>query len=179
MIADCGLTTQSVIRNIATTLEEWSAVNPQSAIEFALRNHFLMPDSDGRSTVGLLRDLVGGGTHLVRQEVTLVRVEMTTAMRAIGGGTARVAAGGVLIVLGALAVFVGVILLVGDQWLRDRYWLAALIVALVVGGLSAFLVQRGRKALAPERLMPEQTVATLEEDKEWIKRRLTSGATSR
>lgn len=139
-----------------------------------------MPDFDSRrSTIGLLRELVEGGTHLVRQEVTLVKVELTTAVRAIGAGTARVAVGGVLIVLGALAVFTGVILLVGDQWLRDRYWLGALIVALVVGGFAVFLVLRGRKALTPERLIPARTVATLEEDKEWLKRRMTSGATSR
>ena len=139
-----------------------------------------MPDFDSRrSTIGLLRELVEGGTHLVRQEVTLVKVELTTAVRAIGAGTARVAVGGVLIVLGALAVFTGVILLVGDQWLRDRYWLGALIVALVVGGFAVFLVLRGRKALTPERLIPGRTVATLEEDKEWLKRRMTSGATSR
>ncbi|MGI9078939.1 MAG: phage holin family protein [Gemmatimonadaceae bacterium] len=139
-----------------------------------------MPDSDGRrSTTGLLRELVEGGTHLARQEVKLVKVEMTAALRAIGAGTARVAAGGVLIVVGTLALFVGVILLVGDQWLRDRYWMAALIVALVVGAFAAYLVQRGRSALTPARLIPDQTVATLEEDKEWLKRRLTSGATSR
>ncbi len=139
-----------------------------------------MSDFDSRrSTIGLLRELVEGGTHLVRQEVTLVKVELTTAIRAIGAGTARVAVGGVLIVLGALAVFTGVILLVGDQWLRDRYWLGALIVALVVGGFAVFLVLRGRKALTPERLIPGRTVATLEEDKEWLKRRMTSGATSR
>ena len=139
-----------------------------------------MPETDGRrSLAGLLRELAEGGTHLVRQEVRLVKVEVTTALSSIGAGTARVATGGVLIVLGTLALFVGVILLAGDQWLRDRYWLAALIVTLVVGGLAAFLALRGRRALTAERLIPDETVATLEEDKEWLKRRLTSGATSR
>jgi hypothetical protein len=39
-------------------------------------------------------------------------------------------------------------------------------------------VARGRAALAPDRLMPDQTAQTLKEDKEWLKRQLTSGATS-
>ena len=139
-----------------------------------------MPDSDGRrSMTGLLLDLAGSGAHLVRQEVRLVKVEVTSAIQAIGGGTARVAVGGVLIVLGTLALFVGLILLAGDQWLRDRYWLAALVVTVLVGGFAMFLLQRGRNALTPARLIPDQTVASLEEDKEWLKRRLTSGATSR
>ena len=34
------------------------------------------------------------------------------------------------------------------------------------------------KALSPRELMPDETVATLKEDKEWLKRQLTSGATS-
>jgi len=80
----------------------------------------------------------------------------------------------VLLLLGALATFTGVILLVGDQWLpRDLYWLAALLVALIAGGVAAWLALRGRKALSPSALAPHKTVATLKEDKEWLKQRLT------
>ena len=50
---------------------------------------------------------------------------------------------------------------------------AALLVALIAGGLAAWLASRGRKALSPSALVPTETVATLKEDKEWLKQRLT------
>jgi uncharacterized membrane protein YqjE len=128
---------------------------------------------------GLLRDLAEGGTTLVRQEARLARLEAGEAAMALAKGTAFVALGGVLALLGALSLLSGVILLIGDQWLpRDQYWLAALIVVVLTGGIAAWLAKRGTKALSPRELVPEQTVATLREDKEWLRRQLTSGATS-
>ena len=136
--------------------------------------------TDARRGLGaLLRDLAEGSAELVRGEVRLARIELGTAAGAAGKGTGFVAMGGVLLLLGTLATFTGVILLIGDQWLpRDLYWLAALLVALIAGGLAAWLALRGRHALSPSALAPHETVATLKEDKEWLKQRLTSGATS-
>src|ERR671921_117517 len=123
--------------------------------------------NDGRRGLGaLLRDLAEGSGELVRGEVRLARIELGNAAGAAAKGTAYTAVGGVL-------------LLIGDQWLpRDLYWLGALLVALIAGGVAAWLAQRGRKALSPSALAPHETVATLKEDKEWLKQRLTSGATS-
>jgi hypothetical protein len=118
--------------------------------------------SDGRRGVGaLLRDLAEGSAELVRSEVRLARVEIGAVARGAGKGTALIATGGVLLLLGTLATFTGVILLIGDQWLpRDLYWLAALLVALIAGGTAAWLVLRGRAALSPSALTRE-TVSTL------------------
>jgi uncharacterized membrane protein YqjE len=134
----------------------------------------------GRGGIGgLLRELAEGGTMLVRQEVRLARLEVGAAALGLGKGTAFVALGGVLALLGALSLLAGIILLIGDQWLpRDQYWLAALIVVVLTGGIAAWLMMRGKRALSPSELMPDETVATLKEDKEWLKRQLTSGATS-
>ena len=136
--------------------------------------------ADGRRGLGaLLRDLAEGSAELVRGEVRLARLELGTAASAAGRGTAFVAVGGVLLLLGTLATFTGIILLIGDQWLpRDLYWLAALLFALITGGVAAWFAQRGRTLLSPTALMPRETVATLKEDKEWLKHPLTSGATS-
>ena len=131
--------------------------------------------TDPRRGLGtLLRALAEGSADLVRGEARLARLEIGTAVSAAGRGTALVALGGVLLLLGMLAGITGVILLVGDQWLpRDLYWLAALIVALIAGGIAAWLALRGRRALSPSALAPHETVATLKEDKEWLKQRLT------
>ena len=134
---------------------------------------------DGRRGLGaLLRDLAEGSAALIRNEVKLARIEFTALLGGVGKGTAYVAAGGVLALLGSLAFFTGLILLSGDQWLRDRFWLAALIVFALAGVIAAWLARRGASLLSPRRLVPDQTVATLQEDKEWLKRQLTSGATS-
>src|SRR5437764_14578952 len=135
---------------------------------------------NGRRPVGsLLRDLAEGGVGLVRNEIRLARIETVEALNAIGRGAALVATAAVLALLGGLAFLAGLILLIGDQWLpRDLYWLGALVVAVISGGVAAWLAQRGRRALSPSALAPHETVATLKEDKEWLKQRLTSGATS-
>ena len=132
-----------------------------------------------RGLSALLRELAEGSAELVKGEVRLARMEITTAASAAGRGTAFVALGGVLLLLGVLAAFTGVVLLIGDQWLpRDLYWVAALLFAFITGGVAAWLANRGRTALSPAALMPHETVATLKEDKEWLKHPLKSGATS-
>ena len=137
--------------------------------------------TDGRRGIGsLLRDLAEGSAELVRGEARLARMELAGAASAAGRGTAFVALGGVLLLLGTLAFFTGLVLLIGDQWLpRDLYWVSALLFALITGGVAAWLAMRGRRALSPSALAPRETVATLKEDKEWLKHPLTSGATSR
>jgi hypothetical protein len=136
--------------------------------------------NDGRRGLGaLLRDLAEGSAELVRGEARLARLELGNVAGAAAKGTALSALGGVLLLLGTLAAFTGLILLIGDQWLpRDLYWLGALLVALIAGGVAAWLAQRGRRALSPSALAPHVTVATLKEEKDWLRQRLTSGATS-
>jgi len=135
---------------------------------------------DGQRSIGaLLRELAEGSTTLLRQEVRLARVEFASLFRGVGLGTAYTAMGGVLALIGTLAVFTGVILLAGDQWLRDHYWLAAVIVTVITGVMAYWLANRGKALLSPRNLAPDQTVATLKEDKEWLRQQLTSGATSR
>src|SRR6478735_9612053 len=96
------------------------------------------PSADTPRGIGvLLRDLAEGSADLVRGEVRLARMEVGAVAGAAGKGTAYVATGGVLIVLGGLSAFTGLVLLIGDQWLpRDLYWLGALFVALIAGGIE-------------------------------------------
>jgi uncharacterized membrane protein YqjE len=125
----------------------------------------------------LLRDLAEGSSSLIRQEIRLARLELTELLGALATGAALVVAGSVTALLGALAVMIGLILLAADQWLRDRYWLAALIVFVISGALALVFKSRGMALFSPKQLAPEQTVATLKEDRAWLKQQLTSGAT--
>lgn len=127
----------------------------------------------------LLRDLAESGVSLVRGEARLAKVEVTETVTTAARGTAFVAMGGVLALLGGLSVLAGIVLLVGDQWLpADLYWVAALIVLIIAAGVALWFARRGMTYLSPSELAPAETMTTLEEDKEWLKQRLTSGATS-
>lgn len=135
-------------------------------------------DGQSRPLGALLRDLAEGSTSLIRQEARLARLELTETVRGVGKGTALIVSGAVLLLLGALSLLTGLILLGGDQWLRDRYWLAALIVFALAAGIAVGCMSRGAVLLSPRQLAPDQTVATLKEDTAWLKQQLTSGATS-
>jgi uncharacterized membrane protein YqjE len=136
--------------------------------------------NDGRRGLGaLLRDLAEGSVTLVRREAQLAKIELTGIAQGVGIGTAMFAVGAVLALLGGLSLLAGLILLIGDQWLpRDLYWLAGLLVVVLTGVAAAIFAKKGLAQLAPKQLAPDQTVETLKEDKEWLKQRLTSGATS-
>lgn len=131
-----------------------------------------------RSFAALFRDLAVASAELLRGELRLARMEAGDVGTRVARGTAQVALGAVLLLLGGLALATGVVLLVGDQWLpNDRYWLAALVILVIAGALAAWLARKGMSQLHAAR--PEQTIETLKEDKEWLKQRLTSGATSK
>jgi drug/metabolite transporter (DMT)-like permease len=136
--------------------------------------------TDGRRGIGaLVRELADGSAALVRDESRLARIEVAAAVRCVSMGAAFIATAGVLALLGGLSLLAGVILLIGDQWLpKDLYWVGALLVLVVSGGIALLLLRRGLSQLSPSALAPHETVETLKEDKEWLKRRMTSGATS-
>lgn len=120
----------------------------------------------------LLHELLRDGSDLARQEVRLLRLEMRSRARRYGIGAISVAGGVVLGLIGSITVMVGLVTLPGDQWLRDRYWVAALIVTLVAATLAWLALRRGAIHLNPASLTPDETVETLKEDGEWLKRQL-------
>ena len=135
--------------------------------------------NDGKGLGTLVRELADGSAELIRGEAKIARIEVGGIVKGIATGTGFIAVGAVLALLGGLSLLAGVILLVGDQWLpRDLYWVAALLVVVVSGGIAMLFFRRGMSMLSPASLAPDQTVETLKEDKEWLKRRMTSGATS-
>jgi drug/metabolite transporter (DMT)-like permease len=135
---------------------------------------------DGRRSIGaLLRELADGSAALVRGEIRLARMETAAALAGIRNGTVMTATGGVLALLGGFSVIAGLVLLIGDQWLpRDLYWVAAFVVMVISGAIAFWFARRGMALLSPGEIAPNETVTTLKEDKEWLKQRLTSGATS-
>jgi hypothetical protein len=115
----------------------------------------------------LLRQLSQETATLVRQEIELAKAEVTQKGKTAGVGVGIVGAAGVVALL-ALGALTACLVLVLDIWMPA--WAAALIVAVVLGGVAAFLGLRGKEKVqeagAP---VPEQTVETVKEDIEWAK----------
>jgi uncharacterized membrane protein YqjE len=126
----------------------------------------------------LLRDLADGSRRLVRQEVRLARLGVEQLLKSSVSAVVRIAVGGVLAILGLMALVTGIILLIGAEGLQSRYWLAALIITVFLAIVAVVIALRARALLTPARLEPDETLRTLKEDKEWLRRQLTSGATS-
>ncbi len=122
--------------------------------------------SDDRSLGELFSELTRQMSALVRQEVNLAKAEMTQKARDTGKDAGYLAVGGAVAYAGFLIILVGLMLLLGI-WIP--MWISALIVGVIVAGVGAFLVQRGRDRLTKRSLAPQQTVDTLKETAQWAK----------
>ncbi len=125
-----------------------------------------MDRRDDRSLGELIAELTKETTTLVRQEVQLAKTEMSQKASEAGKDVGFLGAGGALAYAGLLAIIAGIILALGEI---IPLWASALLVGLVVGAIGYFLVRKGINALKQVKPMPEQTLQTLKEDKEWAK----------
>jgi hypothetical protein len=109
----------------------------------------------------LLREVAEDGAHLARQEVALARIEFAQIARDIGKGTAFAVAAGMLGLLTAQMLVIAVVLLLGEELLSGRYWIAAFILTALLAAAAAILLKRGAALLSPRNLKPDETLATL------------------
>lgn len=120
-----------------------------------------------------LGDLFGALTsqlgQLIHKEVELARTEITANAVRTGRNASLIGVGGVIAYGGFLVVLAAVVLLLVSLGLEP--WIAALIVGLVVVGIGAALVMRGRSQLEAGSLAPTRTIETLKDDAEWAKDR--------
>jgi MFS family permease len=120
----------------------------------------------------LLKQLSEQTSTLVRQELDLAKAEMTQKGKQAGLGAGLFGAAGItgLLALGALTAC---LILLLATFLEP--WIAALIVAAVLGAVAAVLALTGKGRIqeaAPA--VPEQTVDTVKEDVAWAKTRARS-----
>jgi len=119
------------------------------------------------SVSDILGHMLGDLQRLIRDEVRLARAELVQSVVDAAMGLGAVALAGAF---GLLAIaFVGVAVFYALA-LVIPLWAAGLTVvgfyALLAG--AALLFARGR--LRPSNLMPEQTIESLQEDREWLER---------
>ncbi|MDP9233314.1 MAG: phage holin family protein [Actinomycetota bacterium] len=129
-------------------------------------------DLRDHSIAELLRQLSQETATLVRQEMELAKAEVAQKGKKAGAGAAMFGGAGAagLATLGAFTAFLILVL----NTVMDA-WLAALIVTLVYGAITAVLIMRGKeKVQEAGSPVPEQTVDTIKEDIEWAKNPRTS-----
>lgn len=76
-----------------------------------------------------------------------------------------VAAGGFVAYAGLLALIATLIIALGQ--LGVPWWLASLIVGVVVAAVGYLLIQKGINAIKHMNMAPQQTIQTLKEDRQW------------
>lgn len=115
----------------------------------------------------LFRQLAQESSTLIRQEVALAKTELQDNARALGKDLAMLAVGGGILLVAALVLTAFLVAGLGDL-LGDEYWLGALIVGAIYAIIGFVFLNKGKKGLQHDTLKPEQTVASLQEDKRWV-----------
>jgi hypothetical protein len=114
----------------------------------------------------LFAELSRESTTLVRQEIALAKTEIFQKASRVGKDIGFLFVGGAVLYAGFLAIMGAVILLLGAL---IPWWLAALLVGVIVAGVGYGMVQKGRDALTHEDLAPRRTLDELKESAEWAK----------
>jgi uncharacterized membrane protein len=124
--------------------------------------------AEERSIGELFGELSQDMALLVRQEAQLAKTEMQAKLSRVTGDLISLAAGGVVALVGGLAITAAVILLLIHP-IGVTPWLAALIVGAVMGIIGWVMLQRGLKDLKRTDPTPRRTVETIKEDIQWAK----------
>jgi len=120
---------------------------------------------DARSLGDLFSDLTREITTLVRTELALARVEMSTKLSRAAGHAGRLAFGAVVALAGLFTLAASLVLVLVRAGMPA--WGAALLVGLGLAAIGAVLAKRSLDALRQEDLTPTQTMDTLKETTAW------------
>jgi hypothetical protein len=117
---------------------------------------------DKRTIVNLVTDVIGDTVHLFHTEIRLIRTEINEKI-------ARLANGGTLVAVGAVAGLAAAFLLLQAivRWLAvaglPDQW-GYLLVGLVVAAIAAALLMKGINNVKSTNLMPDRTLDQLKAD---------------
>lgn len=133
--------------------------------------------TEERPLSSVVRDLVQDGRTLLRQEAELAKAEVRHKVSVYERNVGAIAIGGVLLLAALLAVLyalnMGLTALLAE-WLGlgIGVWLAPLLLGALFGMVGWTMIGKGRRAIAREGVLPEQTVDELRREKDWAKERV-------
>jgi hypothetical protein len=123
----------------------------------------------------LLRDLRDESSTLIRQELALAQAELKENASRMAGHAGQIAAGGAVAYAGAIVLLLGLGHLLGnllahagmDPAVAD--WAGPAILGLLVAVVGWAMLAKAKTAFAADRLAPQQTLETLQENKQSLK----------
>ena len=131
-----------------------------------------------RSIGQLLKELTQESSTLLKQEVDLAKTEMTEKASRVGTNLGEVAVGGGVALLGAIALLLFVVN--GLTSLLGKFmspgiavWLAPLIVGGVLAAVGYSMIKKALATLKHESLTPQRTTQSLQENKAWLKQKIS------
>ena len=124
---------------------------------------------ENRPLGDLFGDLATDMSSLVRQEVTLAKLEITQKAKLVGRNVGYLVIGGAVAYAALLAIIAALIMLL-SRVIPD--WGSALIVGAVVGLIGWLLIGKAMMTLQHADLTPRETVETLKEDATWMKEQI-------
>jgi len=131
---------------------------------------------DSRTTGDLVRNVVGDIQEIMRSEIRLAKVEMKEeAVKA--GKTGGVFGGAAIFAFFALAFVLGTC--AAALAIAIPVWAALLTMCFLCFVIGGALYSFGRTLVKRIHPVPEQTISTLKEDVQWVRRRTTSENISR
>jgi uncharacterized membrane protein YqjE len=128
-----------------------------------------MTEKQDRSIGELFSELASETGLLIRQEVALAKVELTQKATRVGRNVGYLVLGGAVAYAALLALLAAIIILLANVM---SWWVAALVVAVLVGIVAAVLISKALAALKNTDVAPRQTVETLKGDAQWAKQQM-------
>ena len=124
--------------------------------------------AEERSIGELFGELSQDMALLVRQEAQLAKTEMQQKLSKVTTDLVALATGGIVALVGGLALTAAVILLLIDP-IGIKPWVAALLVGALLGIIGWVMLQRGLKDLKRTDPTPRRAVESIKEDIQWAK----------
>lgn len=121
---------------------------------------------EDRTLGDLLKELGAETRTLVRQEISLAKLEIQEKASEAGGHVSSFVVGGLVAYAGVLALVMAASVLLG-RFMPD--WLGFAVVGLIVLLTGYALMRRGREGFKDLDLKMEHTTDTLQENKQWLK----------
>jgi uncharacterized membrane protein YqjE len=115
----------------------------------------------------LFKRLSSDTNELIRKEMNLAKVEMREAGATVARDATQIGVAVGFALAGVLALAAFAIVGLGD--LFDNYWLAALIVGVLLLATGGYLARTAVSDIKRRGLKPQETVQTLRDDASWAK----------
>jgi hypothetical protein len=133
---------------------------------------------EDRSIGQLLKELTQESSTLLKQEVNLAKTEMSEKASRIGANLGEVAVGGAVALLGSIALLLAAVygltsILNNFMDQEVAVWLAPLIVGGILAAVGYSLIKKALATLKQESITPQKTTQSLQENKEWLKEKIS------